>query len=288
MRKPIAFEAFLATILTALSLIMLAPLIHVLSVSLSSPLYAQAKLVYFWPKGLQFAVYKKIFSMDEMWRAMGVSVYITVFGTLITLALTSMIAFALSRTTMPGRTWIMRLIVLTFILPAPLIPGFLLVKSLNMLDTLWSLMIPGATSAFYVIIMRTFFRNVSGELFDAAKMDGCSEAGIYFRVVLPLSTAVLATVGLFHAVYQWNTYFSALIYIREKTLYPLQVLLQNLVAKKGLNNFMGEVQFELNMPVTPEMMSAGIIIFATVPILIVYPFLQRYFVKGAMLGSLKE
>ncbi|TLS53884.1 carbohydrate ABC transporter permease [Paenibacillus antri] len=282
------FDVGLATVLLFLCGLMLAPLIHIISISLSDPLFAQAKLVYFWPKGLQFGVYQKIFAMDEMWRAMGVSIVVTVGGTLITLVLTSMLSYSLTRGRMPYRKLVMKLILITFVFPAPIIPSFLLVKSIGMLDTLWALMIPAATSAFGVIIMKTFFQGVSNELLDAAKIDGCTEAGIFTRIVLPLSKSVLATIGLFQAVYHWNAYFPALMFIRSKELYPLQVLLQNLVVKKGVNNFMGDVQFELSMPVTPEMMSAGIIVFATIPILLVYPFLQKYFVKGAMLGSLKE
>ncbi|QJD82547.1 carbohydrate ABC transporter permease [Cohnella herbarum] len=287
-RKESVFQSVNGTLLAVVGLMMLAPIVHLLAVSLSDPIYAQAKLVSFWPKGFSVVVYEKIFAMKEIWRSMGVSVYISAFGTLLTLIVTSMTAFALSRPFMPYRKWAMGFLIITFIFPVPLIPEYLLVKSLNMLDTLWALMIPGLTGVFNIIIMKTFFQNVSGEIVEAAKIDGCGEAGIYWRIVLPLSTAVIATIGLFHAVGQWNSYFGALIYLRSKELWPIQVLLQNLVVKKNINNMMGNTDVNLNLATTPEMMSAGIIIVAMLPILLVYPFLQKYFVKGAMLGSLKE
>ncbi|WNQ08969.1 carbohydrate ABC transporter permease [Paenibacillus aurantius] len=280
------FSFINGTFFIVLCLTMISPLIHLAAVSLSEARYANAKLVYFWPKGWNTEVYSMILGMDNLWRAMGVSVYITVLGTLISLVLTSTIAYALSRPSMPGRKIVLRGIVVTFIFSAPLIPNYLLVRSLGMENTLWALMIPGALSAFYVIIMKTFFQGISSEMFDAAKMDGCSEWGIYARVAIPMSLPVIATIALFHAVGQWNSYFNALLYIRSKDLLPLQVLLRNLVMEEQASNMASSAEVSLVM--TPEMLKAGITLFATLPILIVYPFLQKYFVKGASLGSLKE
>ncbi|GIP34081.1 carbohydrate ABC transporter permease [Paenibacillus sp. J2TS4] len=272
-----------------LCLSMIAPMIHLLAISLSNPIYAEARLVYLWPKGFNLEVYKNLFQMNDMWRAMGVSVFITVMGTLLCLVLTSTLAFTLTRPQMPGRKWILRLILFTFIFPVPLIPSFLVVKSLGMMDTLWALIVPGALGAYFIFITKTFFQGISSELIDAAKIDGSGELGILTRIILPLSTPVLATIALFHAVGQWNAYFGALIYIRSVHLYPLQLklrnMVQNSVADSGLD---GGYQLDTSMMQTPEMMKAGAIIFSTIPILLVYPFLQKYFVKGAFLGSLKE
>lgn len=270
-------------------LTMFAPLVHLAAVSLSSPKYVGAKQVYFWPKAFNADVYKTIAGMEPLWRAMGVSIYITVAGTLITLALTSSLAFALARPQMPFRGLILKGIVLTFIFSVPLIPSYLLVRSLQMDNTLWALMVPGALSAFNVFIMRTFFRGISSELFDASKIDGCGEFGLYWRITIPLSAPVIATIALFHAVAQWNAYFAALIYIRDRSLLPMQVLLRNLVIEEGLMSVSSVNEaYDLNVAATPEMFKAGIILFATIPIVAVYPFLQKYFVKGAMIGSLKE
>jgi ABC-type glycerol-3-phosphate transport system permease component len=187
---------------------------------------------------------------------------------------------------MKGRRWVLRGIILTFIFSAPLIPNYLLIRALNMDNTLWVLMIPGALGAFNVIIMKTFFQGISTEMFEAAKIDGCSELGIFARIAIPLSAPVIATIALFHSVGQWNSYFTALIYIRDKDLMPLQVLLRNLIMEDQANQMASTT--ELSLVLTPEMLKAGITLFATLPILIIYPFLQKYFVKGAMVGSLKE
>ncbi|MDF2668836.1 MAG: transporter permease subunit [Paenibacillus sp.] len=269
-----------------LCLSMIAPIVHLLAVSLSSPKYAGAKLVTFWPKGFNVDVYKTIFGMGNIWNAMGVSIIITVVGTLIALAFTATISYSLSRPKMKGRRWVLRGIILTFIFSAPLIPNYLLIRALNMDNTLWVLMIPGALGAFNVIIMKTFFQGISTEMFEAAKIDGCSELGIFARIAIPLSAPVIATIALFHSVGQWNSYFTALIYIRDKDLMPLQVLLRNLIMEDQANQMASTT--ELSLVLTPEMLKAGITLFATLPILIIYPFLQKYFVKGAMVGSLKE
>lgn len=275
-----------ASLLALAAFTMVAPLIHLLAVSLSSPEYANAKLVGLWPRGLQLDVYESIFGLEEIWRALGVSIYITAVGTLVALLLCSLFAYTMTRPAMPGRRLILRLVLVTFVFPVPLIPSYLLVKELGMMNSLWSLIVPGAMSAFYVLIMRTFFNGIPAELFEAGKIDGSSEAGLYARICLPLSMPVLATISLYHAVSQWNSYFNATIFIRTRDLFPMQVLLRNLIVENGANTGMGD--FQLSTQFTPEMMKAGIVLVATVPILIVYPLLQKHFVKGAMLGSIKE
>ncbi|PYI56307.1 carbohydrate ABC transporter permease [Paenibacillus flagellatus] len=273
-------------VFVVICLTMIAPIVHLAAVSFSSPLYANAKLVTFWPKGFNIEVYKTIFGMDTMWRSMGNSIVITVVGTLIALAFTSTLAYSLSRPQMKGRKWVLRGIIVTFVFSAPLIPNYLLVRGLGMENTLWALMVPGALGAFNVVIMKTFFQGISSEMFDAAKIDGCSELGSFARIAIPLSMPVIATIALFHAVGQWNSYFSALIFIRSKELMPMQVVLRSLVVEEQANNMASSS--EVATLLTPEMLKAGITLFATAPILIVYPFLQKYFVKGAMVGSLKE
>lgn len=282
-----AFQTVNNTALALISLTMIAPLVHLAAISFSSREYAETKAITFWPRGFNLQVYQTIFADDRLWRAMGVSVFITVAGVASCLLLTSTLSYSLSRSGMKGRRYLLQAIVITFIFHAPLIPAYLVIRSLGMENSLWALIIPGALSAFNVIIMKTFFQGISGELHDAAKMDGCTEFGIYFRIVLPLSKAVLATIALFHAVGQWNSYFSALIYIRSKALQPLQIILREMVIEGSADSMVYD-NVDLMRVSTPEMMKAGIVVFATLPIIIVYPFLQKYFVKGATLGSLKE
>lgn len=272
------------------ALSMIAPLVHLLAVSLSDPVYANAKLVTFWPKGTQFNTYREIFALEPLWRSFAVTIYLCVVGTLIFLALTTSMAYGLSRPKTPVRSWILKGMLITFVFTSPLIPNYMLIRSLGMENTLWALMVPGALGTFAVIIMKTFFQGISAELFDAAKIDGSSEYGIYAKLAVPLSMPVIATLSLFHIVGLWNSYFSAIIYIRDKDLFPLQVVLRNLII---LGTVQSEVTsagaaIDIGTPATPEQLKAGIILVATLPILCVYPFLQKYFVKGSMLGSLKE
>ncbi|WP_135554951.1 carbohydrate ABC transporter permease [Paenibacillus cymbidii] len=279
------FQIALSAVLIVISFSMIAPMIHLLAISLSDAKPVAEERVIFWPIGFNLDVYETIFQIKRLWRSFGITVYITVVGTLITLVLSAMTAYPLSRSNMKGRKALLKAIIATFIFSIPLIPGYLTVRALGMENTLWALMIPGATGAFYIVIMKSFFQGISSEMFDSAKLDGCSEYGIMGRIVIPLSKPVLATIALFHAVGQWNAYFGALIYLRDAKMMPLQIVLRSLVidSDAALNG----AGFDMAIK-TPEMVKAGITLFVTVPILIVYPFLQKYFVKGAMLGSLKE
>jgi putative aldouronate transport system permease protein len=272
-------------VLTLLSLSMLAPMLHVLAVSLSSNEYVKLDQVFLWPKGFNTAVYQIILTQSHMWRAMAVTCYITIAGTLTYLFFTSTMAYALSRSMMPARKLILKLLIVTFVFSVPLIPKFLVIKNLGMINTYWALIIPGAVGAFGVIIMKTFFQGISAELFDAASIDGCSEFGIFARITIPLSLPVFATLGLFHAVGEWNSYFDALIYIRDKQMYPLQIILRGIVQDSQLSLEFDQSQI---LEHTVESMKSAVIIFATGPIILVYPFIQKYFVKGATVGSLKE
>ena len=280
------FQFFLITVFILIDLLMLAPMIHLLAISMSARVFVIAKQVSLWPRGFSIEVYKRIVTFTYLWRALGVSVFITVVGTLLALVLSSTVAFSISRPTMKGRKIVTLGILFTFIFTAPLIPTYLVVLALGMRNHLASLIVPGALGAFYVMIMKTFFQLTPSELYDAAKIDGCNEFSIYARIVIPLSKAVLATIALFHAVNQWNAYFEALIYIRDKKLYPLQIVLRNFIIEDIAASYSSWTPDFIGMS-TPEMMRAGVILFATIPILIVYPFLQKYFVKGATLGSIK-
>lgn len=285
-RSDLPFQLLNAAVIILVSFTMIAPIINVLAISLSAPLYANAHLVGLWPMEPSLGVYAKIVTYTHLWRAMGVTIYIAVAGTLLCLALSSSLAYALSRPNMRGRKMVTVGVLFTFIFTAPLIPTYLVVRALGFENHLSALIVPGALGAYYVIIMKTFFQGISSELFDAAKIDGAGEARIFTRIVLPLSTAVLATIALFHAVGQWNAYFNALIFIRNKLLHPLQMVLRNLLTEDMTPDMIAG-DMDMNLRSTPEQMRAGIILFATVPILIIYPFLQKYFVKGATLGSVK-
>jgi putative aldouronate transport system permease protein len=285
-RRGRLFPLVNGAIIVLASLSMLAPIVHVIALSFSGEYFLNRNAVSFWPRGANLDAYRYVFAQESLWRSLGVSVVITVAGTLIALALISSLSYSLSRQAMPLRTAILAGILVTFIFPSPLIPYYLVVRAARLENTLWSLMIPQAVGAFNIFIMKSFFQGIHQELFDAATIDGCTEYRIYARIVLPLSTAVLATIGIFFAVGQWNMYFQALIFIRNNDLRPIQVLLRSLVIEgEAVTATMGG-ETDLGQ-MTPEQLKAAIIVFATIPIVIVYPFLQRYFVKGAMLGSVK-
>ncbi|WNR46839.1 carbohydrate ABC transporter permease [Paenibacillus roseipurpureus] len=278
------FQAGLALFFIVMGIIMLVPMLHVIALSLSDSHHATTGHIGLLPQGFTLDSYKKIMGETRIWRSLGVTVYITVLGTLISLFFTSTLAYALSRPRMPGKPLIMKGIVITFIFSVPLIPYFLTVNSLHMLNTLWSIMLPTALGAFNVIIMKTFFQGLSSEIFDAGSIDGCSEFGIFYRLAIPLSKPVFATIGLFHAVGQWNSYFYALIFIRSKELYPIQIVLRGMIVNADMAGWVVNV----DTTYSAETLQAGVIIVAILPIVAVYPFLQKYFVKGAYVGSLKE
>ena len=230
--------------------------------------------------------YRYILSTDKFIRSMGVSIYITVLGSILSLVVTSFMAYALSNRKVPGRQSVLMLVLFTILFSGGMIPTYFVVRAVGMIDTYWALMIPGLLSGFYLIVMKDFFQNVPDELKEAAEIDGCHEVGIFFRVVLPLSLPAMAAFGLFYAVGLWNQYFSAIIYINDSNKWPVQVLLQQVVVQAsgsiGDSASMGE-----NVSFYGQSVRMAVIIVSTVPILCVYPFLQKHFAKGVLLGSVK-
>jgi putative aldouronate transport system permease protein len=280
-----AFTIFNYCFLTLLSLVMLFPFLHITAGSFSGGLAISQGRVDLWPVEFTLDNYKAVMKNISIWRSFGVTIYVTMMGTFINLVMTCLMAYGLSKTFLKGRTIIMILILFTMIFQAPMIPTYLVVKSVGLLDTLWALMIPAAISAFNLIIMITFFKNIPQELIDSAKIDGCDEYRTLWKIVLPLSLASLYTIGLFYAVGHWNGYMQALFYIRDTDLYPLQIKLRQLIV---VSESMDNPSYSSgSIHQSPEGIKMASILVATVPILLVYPFIQKHFVKGAMLGSLK-
>ncbi|MCY9660181.1 carbohydrate ABC transporter permease [Paenibacillus chondroitinus] len=265
---------------------MLMPLVHLLAVSLSSPLAADSKTVFLLPVEFTWASWGHILQNKGLWSAFGVTLYITIVGTLLSMLFSVLTAFPLSRKEFLIRKPFMLAVIITMIFNAPMIPFFLTVRELGMMNSLWSLILPGLIGTFNMIIIRTFFMGIPAELDDSARMDGCTDAGILFRIYLPLSKPVLATVSLFYAVGYWNTFQRAVLFIRDPNKWPLQMklraYLQSPEELAAVNLFLGDYDFNTTT------LKAATILFATVPIILVYPYLQKYFVKGSMLGSLKE
>ena len=271
-------------LLTILVVICFYPFLNVVAYSFSSNRAVLSGTVTFFPIEMQLDAYKEIVHRGQIWTAMRVTVLVTLLGTAIGLILTIFAAYALSKDKLKGRKWISGMILFTMYFNGGIIPTFLVIKNLGMYDQLTSLYIPSAVNVFNFIVMRTFFREIPKSLEEAAYLDGATDVQILFKIVLPLSMPIIATIGLFYAVYYWNDYFNALIYIQSPEKYTLQLRLRSLL-------FAGELGAAGNEGLAQQVMAESLkmacIVVGTVPILAVYPWLQKYFVKGVMLGSVK-
>jgi putative aldouronate transport system permease protein len=217
-----------------------------------------------------------------MIHSVGVSAFLAVVGTLCSLVVTASLAYALSRKRLLGRRVALMLILFTILFSPGIIPNYMLVRNLGLINHIWSLILPVLSSGWYVVLMKGFFENIPESLDEAAAIDGCNEVAAWFRIVLPLSMPAIAAFGLFYAVEYWNSYFSALLYINDYQKWPIQVLLQNMLAENPL----AEAD-PLLQPPPAEMLKMAAVVIATIPILCVYPFLQKHFAKGVMVGSVK-
>lgn len=264
----------------------LAPFIHIIAISLSSNRAIGSGEVSFFPKELSFEAYTKVFADGSMIRSLIYTIWLTVLSTVLSMVMTIAAAYPLAKSTLKGRKWFMLVIVVTMFFSGGIIPEYILIKNLHLLDSTWGLILPGLISPFYMIILITFFRGIPESLEEAAGIDGSSHFGTLMRIILPLSLPVMATLSLFYAVGRWNGFQDALMYITKPELYPLQLKLyqmiqQNQITELMQNEGIGAVQ------VLPESLKAASVIFSTLPILLVYPWLQRYFISGVMVGAVK-
>ncbi|OUS70407.1 ABC transporter permease [Paenibacillus sp. MY03] len=279
------FAAVNYTLLAIIALVTVLPFLHVVAGSFTTSAEMAVKKFILFPTVWSFDAYKFIFSTNTIFRAMGVSVGITAFGTLFSMLLTALMAYGLSRRDLDGRRGIMFLVVFTMLFSGGLIPTFLVVRELGMIDSYLALIVPTSISAFNLIIMRNFFQNIPEGLEESAKIDGCSDFGILFRIVLPLSMPAIATLSLFYAVTYWNTYLSAILYLNDSLKWPIQVLLRQIVVLASGMDYSSDL--DSTVPPPDQTIKMAVIVVATLPILLVYPFLQKHFAKGAMLGSIK-
>ncbi|WP_240418358.1 carbohydrate ABC transporter permease [Paenibacillus periandrae] len=273
-------------LLFVIGLAMVLPILHVIAQSFSNAVAINSGDVGLWPIGFTWENYHMIVKDPSIWLAFRNSVIVTVFGTLINLAATASLAYPLSRPEYIYRKMALVIVLITMIFHAPLIPNYLLLKNLNMLNTLWVLMIPGAISAYNLFVMRSFFVNLPTELLESAKMDGCGEFRMIWSIVLPLSKPVMATMGIMYAVANWNMYSQAIYYIDKRSLILLQVRLREIVITDNMGA--SDVTSEMMQFVSPEGLKMAVIVIATIPIMLVYPFLQKHFIKGMMVGSIKS
>lgn len=277
-------QAGKAAVIIPILIVMLYPFLFIIAMSFASERSANSGSLF--PTEFSIKAYQTLLSGGIVTRAMVVSVGITVVGTALSVAFTAMLAYGLTRTReVPGAKVILILILCTMLFGAGMIPNFLLIKNLGLLDSYWSLILPGLISAFNMIVVRNFFMGIPTELFESARIDGASEWRIFTRIVLPLSKAVLAVIALFYAVGYWNTFFNAILYLRSPEKWPIQVVLNQFVLRGNSpvdqNHMPGEAM------AAPETIKMAVIVMATVPILIIYPFAQRFFTQGVLSGAIK-
>lgn len=273
-------------------LVVLYPLLYVLSASFSDPNAITLGKVVLFPVSPTLEGYQRIFEYSKIWLGYRNSLFYTFFGTIINLLVTMPCAYALARPKLVGKGIFTVLFSITMFFSGGLIPSYLVVRSLGILNTPWALLLPGACSMWNVVIARTYFQSsIPYELQEAACIDGCSNTRTFFSIVLPLSKPILAVLALYYAVGHWNSYFNALIYLNNDQLYPLQIFLRNILILEDMTDMMGADSETIEMLMRrielKEAMKFGIIVLSSLPMLILYPFLQKYFVKGVMIGAIK-
>ena len=285
-KKMSAAETLLYVIVTLIVVICIYPFLNVLACSVSGKAAVLGGKVTFYPIYFQLDAYREIFKQQSVWLSMQVTCVVTLSGTMLGLVLTIAAAYALSKEKLKGRKIISGFMLFTMYFGGGIIPTFIVVRGLGMYDTYAALVVPSAMSVFNFIVMRTFFRELPKELEEAALIDGAGDMKVLFQIALPLSVPIIATIGLFYAVGYWNDYFSSLIYIQSAEKFSLQLRLRQMLFANELNQASMAAE-GMGTQAMSESLKMATVVFATLPIILVYPWLQKYFVKGVMLGSVK-
>ena len=282
-------EIGLTIAMIIIGIIILYPLIIVVSTSFSSPGAVMSGKVWLLPVDLSLEGYKAVFRTNDVLIGYRNSLFYMVAGTVINLIMTMLAAYPLSRTDMPGQGPITMIFTFTMIFQGGMIPGYLLIRDLGMLNTVWCMLLPGAISIHNMIIARTFIKsNIPKEMLEAAQIDGCSDIQYFIKMVLPLSGAVIAVITLYYAIAHWNAYFNAFMYLNDKELYPLQIFLKNILVSNQVETEMLPVDSQVTaVQGISELLKYSLIVVAIVPVMIIYPFVQKHFVKGVMIGAVK-
>jgi putative aldouronate transport system permease protein len=273
-----------------LVLLVVYPLIFVISASISDPNAVSLGKMWLWPVDITLEGYKLVFKNNDIWTGYRNTIVYTVVGTLIHLFILLPCAYALSRKEMKGKKLFLWFVLFTMLFNGGLIPTYLVVQSLGMLDSIWAIVIPNVVGAWSILVAKAFFQqSIPDQLVEASKIDGANDFYIFLRIVLPLSMPIVAVMALFHAVSLWNQYFSALIYLTDRELYPLQIILREILVVNQMETGSGLATETLATQVQRAgLIKYAIIIISSLPLLIIYPFLQRFFVQGVLIGSVKE
>jgi putative aldouronate transport system permease protein len=285
------FDVANIVLLSCLCLLTIGPFLYLFLGSMTEARYYRQSGITLNPAHWSLDAYIVLLSgSSRLLRSLGITVLVTVVGTALALLVTSSLAYVLSHKQLPGRRAMLLFVLFTMLFNGGMVPFYLVVQGLGMMDTIWSMFIPFLSDAIYILIMVKFFESIPQELIDSARIDGCSEIGIFSRIILPLSLPILATIGLFFAVYYWNQWFWPAIFIRDSEMLPLQNILRGILSQMmpvtNPNAAMSQARAAQEMPAIEVLRMAAIVI-TVLPIAVVYPFLQRYFVKGVMLGAIK-
>lgn len=287
------FVSFNYLFVIVATLIVLYPLIYIISASFSEPKMVITGAMWLFPKGFTLEGYQKILANTDIWRGYQNTILYTILSVVINLIVTIPCAYALSRPELYGKNIFVKFMMVTMFVSGGMIPSYLLVRDLGILNTMWALILPSATSVYNIVVTRSFFQsNIPREIEESAIVDGCSEFRIFFQIVLPLSAPIIAVIALFVGVGRWNGFYDALIYLSDRDKFPLQMIIRELLILQDLSSntiaSSSEVQEALNRKTElAAIIKYGVMIVSTLPIIIIYPFLQRYFVKGVLVGSLK-
>jgi putative aldouronate transport system permease protein len=290
-RTETIYQLCLVAILAVISLSMIAPFFYVLAVSFTDSSVFKSHELILWPKKWSITAYEYVLNGHGFTSALRSSLFITLVGTPLALLVSATMSYMVSKPTLPARKWILRLIVFTLLFSPGLIPNYLLVRELGLLDSWWSLILPMVSNAWTILVMKSFFQTIPHELEESAKIDGANDLQVFWRIILPLSKAPLAAFTLFFAVGFWNTYFNAIIYINDSAMWPLQVYLQQIVLAANASQFINSeavLQMELAGGLPEETIKMASVVLVMAPIVMAYPFLQKHFAKGVMIGSVKE
>lgn len=286
-RDRLSLIVIMLMLVVVLALVLL-PLVYIVASSFSSPAAVNAGRVSFWPVDFSLEAYRAALSDSKVLSGYYNSLIYAVAGTAISVTLTVAIAYPLSRTTFYGRNVIMTLLIFTMLFSGGLIPTYMVVHDLGMLDTRWALLIPSAIGVWQVIIARTFFANsIPDELYEAAMLDGASDLRTLRSVVLPLSKPLIAVLALMYTIYQWNTYFDALVYLKDPDLFPLQIVLRNILILNTPRAGAVDLAESMRQQQLANVLRYALIVISSLPVLIIYPFVARHFTKGVMVGAVK-
>lgn len=288
-RGDLVFLGIIYTLIALFVLAILYPLIYVVSASFSDPQLVIAGKISLFPQGFHLEAYQRVFANPEIWIGYRNTLIYTIVGTTVNISLTLMGAYPLSRKNFPWRRICMIFFTITMFFSGGLVPMYLLVNNLGLYNSMWAIILPTAINVYNMIVARTFLEStIDEQLYESAYIDGCGNIRAFFAIVLPLSAPIIAVLILFYAVFHWNSYFEAMIYLKDRSLYPLQLFLREiLVLNQSDNIMMDSIEMDTSKFLVAESVKYAVIIVSSIPVLVLYPFLQKYFVKGMMIGALK-